>query len=93
MLPKVTSKTPFVSVEATSKTRRSPRPYLTVGLEAIYHHIPLGLVFPEIPEESLLFGVVFSYPLQAALYEALDVILVESQGEMSLSLLASGLSG
>jgi hypothetical protein len=24
-----------------SKTRRPPRPYLTVGLQAIYHHLPL----------------------------------------------------
>jgi hypothetical protein len=34
-----------------SKARRSSRPDLTVGLEAIYHHIPLGLILPEVPEE------------------------------------------
>jgi hypothetical protein len=38
-------------LEATSKARRSSRPDLTVGLEAIYHHIPLGLVIPEVTEE------------------------------------------
>jgi len=76
-----------------SKAWRPPHPHHTIGLEAIYHQIPLSLVLPEVTEVLFLFGVVFSYPLQAALYEALDVILVESQGEMSLPLLASGSSG
>jgi hypothetical protein len=34
-----------------SKAWRPPHPYLTVGLETIYHHISLGLVLPEITEE------------------------------------------
>jgi hypothetical protein len=55
--------------EPTSKTRRPPRPYVTVRLEALYHHLTLGLVLLEIPEESFLFGIVLAYPLQAALHE------------------------
>src|SRR5215207_7208917 len=43
--------------ETSSKTRRSSRPDLTVGLEAIYHHLPLGLVLPEVPEELFLLGL------------------------------------
>jgi hypothetical protein len=38
-------------LEATSKARRSSRPDITVGLEALYHHFPLGLILPEVPEE------------------------------------------
>jgi hypothetical protein len=49
--------------ETYSKARRPPRPNLAVGLEAIYHHLSLGLILPEISEDLLLFGVVLSYPL------------------------------
>jgi hypothetical protein len=38
-------------LEATSKARRSSRPDFAVGLEAFYHHLPLSLVIPEVPEE------------------------------------------
>jgi hypothetical protein len=62
-----------------SKARRPPRPYLTVGLEALYHHLPLGLVLPEVPEESLLLGIILANPLQAALDPTLHVPLVECQ--------------
>jgi hypothetical protein len=37
--------------EASSKTLRPSRPDLTVGLEAFYHHLPLGLILPQIPEK------------------------------------------
>ena len=37
--------------ETSSKTRRPPRPDLTVGLEAFYDHIALGLVLEEVTEE------------------------------------------
>ena len=30
--------------------RRSSRPDLTVGLEAFYHYLPLGLVLPQVTE-------------------------------------------
>ena len=53
-----------------SKTRGPAPPDLTVGLEAIYHHIPLGLVLPEVPKELLLFTVILADPLQASLHEA-----------------------
>jgi hypothetical protein len=53
-----------------SKAWRPPRPYLTVGLEAFYHHIPLSLVLPQVPKELLLFTVILADPLQASLHEA-----------------------
>jgi hypothetical protein len=34
-----------------SKAWRSARPDLTVGLEALYHHPPLGVVLLEVTEE------------------------------------------
>jgi hypothetical protein len=37
--------------ETPSKTRRPACPNLAVGLEALYHHFPLGLILPEVPEE------------------------------------------
>jgi hypothetical protein len=37
--------------ETTSKARRSSRPDLAVGLQALYDHIPLGLILPEVTEE------------------------------------------
>jgi len=48
---------------------RPPHPNLTVGLEAIYHHLPLGLVLEELPEKSLLLGVILTYLFKASLYE------------------------
>jgi hypothetical protein len=41
-----------------SKPRRSPRPNLTICLEAFYHHLPLTLVLPEILEGPLLLGII-----------------------------------
>src|SRR5215208_4536344 len=37
--------------ETSSKTCRSSRPDLTVGLEAFYNHVPLSLVLEEVTEE------------------------------------------
>ena len=34
-------------LEATSETLRPARPHLAVGLEALYHHIPLSLILPK----------------------------------------------
>src|SRR5688500_6109016 len=62
--------------------QRPARPDLTVGLEAFYDHLPLGLVLPEVTEESLLLRVVLSNSLQASLYPTLYVPLVESQTEV-----------
>ena len=45
-----------------------PRPHLTVGLQAIYHHISLSLLIPEVTEEKLLLGMVLSNSFQASLY-------------------------
>ena len=56
-----------------SKTRRPPHPYLTVGLKTFYHHIPLSLVLPQVPNELLLFTVILADPLQASLHEAKSV--------------------
>jgi hypothetical protein len=39
---------------------RPPRPDVTVGLEAFYDHIPLGLVPPEISKGLFLMGVVLA---------------------------------
>jgi hypothetical protein len=39
---------------------RPPRPDVTVGLEAFYDHIPLGLVLPEISKGLFLMGVVLA---------------------------------
>jgi hypothetical protein len=36
--------------EYPSNTRRLPPPPLTLRLEAIYHHLPLRLVLPEVPK-------------------------------------------
>jgi hypothetical protein len=37
-----------------------------LSLEAIYHHLPLSLVLPEIPEDLFLLWVVLSDSLKAA---------------------------
>ena len=52
--------------ETSSKTRNSPRPYLAVGPEAIYLHLPLSLLIPKVPEESFLIRIILiaSYSLQ-----------------------------
>src|SRR5215204_5368549 len=62
--------------------RRSSRPDLSVGLEAFYHHLPLGLVLPEVTEELFLIRILLADPLQASLYPALDILLVECQSEV-----------
>jgi hypothetical protein len=52
-------------VRDPSKTRRSPCPYLTILLEAIYHHLPLHLVLPEkIPKDLFLLWAVLTDPLR-----------------------------
>jgi hypothetical protein len=59
----------FYLRETSSKTRRSSRPDLTVGLEAIYHYLPLGPVLPEVTEELFFIRVILADPLQAGLHE------------------------
>ena len=62
--------------------RRSSRPDLTVGLQALYHHLPLSLVLPEVTEGLFLIRIILANPLQTSLQEALDVLLVESQAKI-----------
>jgi hypothetical protein len=52
--------------ETSSKVRRSSRSHLTVGLQAFYHHLPLGLILPKVPEEQFLIRIILitSYSLQ-----------------------------
>jgi hypothetical protein len=66
----------------TSKAWRPSRPDLTVGLEAIYHHLPLGLVLEEVTEELFLIWIVLSNPLQASLYPTLHVVWIKCQTEV-----------
>jgi hypothetical protein len=54
--------------ETSSKAQGPACPDLTVGLQALSHHIPLGLVLPEVPEELFLIRVILANPLQASLY-------------------------
>ncbi len=61
---------------------RLPRPDLTVGREGLCHHLPLGLVLEEVPEEPLLLGVILPYAPKTALHETLDVDGIESQTEI-----------
>jgi hypothetical protein len=68
--------------EHISKTRRSSCLDLTVGLEALYHHIPLGLVLEELTEELFLLGVVLSNSLQASLYPAIYIVWIKGQPEI-----------
>ena|SRR5215211_5955577 len=42
-------------------------PDLTVCLEAFYHHLPLGLIIPEVPKHLFLIRVTLAYLLQASL--------------------------
>jgi hypothetical protein len=44
----------------TSKTHRPPSPDLTVSLEALYDHIPLGFILPEIPKQLFLLGLILA---------------------------------
>jgi hypothetical protein len=53
--------------DLTSKTRRPALPHLTIRLEAFYHHLPLGLVLPEIPEDLFLIWVVLTLGALSAL--------------------------
>jgi hypothetical protein len=62
-----------------SKAWRPSRPDLAVGLEAIYHHLPLGLILEEVTEESLLLGVVLTNPLQASLYPTIYIVWIKGQ--------------
>ena len=66
-------------LEATSKARRSSRPGLTVGLQALYHHLLLGLVLPQVSEDLFLIWIVLTDPFQATLDPTLDVGRIQSQ--------------
>ena len=69
-------------LEATSKSLRPARLDLAVGLEAIYHNLPLGLVFPEVSKEEFLVRMVLAYSLQTSFDPTLDVGRVKSQTEV-----------
>jgi hypothetical protein len=62
-----------------SKAWRPPHPHLTVSLQALYHHLPLGLVLPEVTEELFLLRIVLAEPLQASLYPTLHIVWIEGQ--------------
>ena len=59
--------------------RRSSRPYLTVGLQTFYHHLPLGLVLPQVTEELFLIRIILADPLQASLYPTLYIVWIKGQ--------------
>ena len=65
-----------------SKAWRPSCPNLTVGLRALYHHISLSLVLPEVPEELFLLGVVLSNSLQASLYPTIYIVWIKGQPEV-----------
>jgi hypothetical protein len=65
--------------EATSKTHRPALPHLAVGLETLYDHLPLGLIFPEVSEELFLIWIVLTDPLQTAFDPTFDIGRVKSQ--------------
>jgi hypothetical protein len=65
--------------DTSSKARRSTRPNLTVGLQAFYHHIPLGLVLPEVTEESFLIRIILSDSFQASLYPTIYIVWIKGQ--------------
>jgi hypothetical protein len=48
-------------------TRWPPCPHLTVCLEAIYHHLPLSLILPEVSEDVFLIRIILTDSFQAAL--------------------------
>ena len=62
-----------------SKTWRSSRPHLAVGLQTFYHHLLLGLVLPKVSEDPFLIWIVLTDPFQASLDPTLDVGRIESQ--------------
>ena len=62
--------------------RRPSRPNLTVGLQALYHHIPLGLVLPEVTEELFLLGMVLTNSFQASLYPTIYIVWIKGQPEV-----------
>jgi hypothetical protein len=45
-------------LETSSKACRSSRPHLAIGLQAFYHHLPLGLILPKVTEESFLIRII-----------------------------------
>jgi hypothetical protein len=65
-----------------SKGWRPSHPDLTVGLQALYHHIPLGLLLEEVTEELFLIRMVLADPLQATLYPTLHVVWIKCQPEV-----------
>jgi hypothetical protein len=65
-----------------SKSWRPPYPYLTVSLKTIYHHLPLGLVLPEVTEELFLIRIILADPLQASLYPTIYIVWIKCQPEV-----------
>jgi hypothetical protein len=65
-----------------SKTWRSSRSDLAVGLEALYYHLPLGLILEEVTEELFLLGVVLSNSFQASLYPTIYIVWIKCQPEI-----------
>ena len=61
---------------------RPSHPNLTVGLQALYHHIPLGLVLPEVTEELFLLGMVLTNSFQAPLYPTIYIVWIKGQPEV-----------
>jgi hypothetical protein len=49
-------------------SQRPSRPDLTVGLQALYHHLPLGLILPEVTEALFLIRIILADPLQTSLH-------------------------
>jgi hypothetical protein len=62
--------------------QRPSRPDLAVGLQALYHYLPLSLVIPEVTEELLLLRVVLTNPLQASLYPTIYIVRIKCQPEV-----------
>jgi hypothetical protein len=62
-----------------SKARRSSHPDLTVGFEAFYNHLPLGLILKEVTEELFLIWIVLTNSLQAPLYPTIYIVWVKGQ--------------
>ena len=65
-----------------SKALRPARPYLAVGLEAIYHHFPLSLILPEVSEELFLLRMVLTNSFQAPFDPAIYIVWIEGQPEV-----------
>ena len=62
-----------------SKAWGPPHPHLTVGLKALYHHIPLGLVLEEVTEELFLIRIILTYPFKASLYPTIYIVWIKGQ--------------